>query len=70
MWEQTIEIDYGHSEWEYDETDTIRCDICGDEIYDDDEAIFEIFRIICTSCNEIIEKNENAINGEEENNND
>ena len=35
MQKQTIETDYGHGYWEY-ERDIIRCDICGDYIYDDD----------------------------------
>ena len=35
MHKQTIEIDYGHGYWEYDsDEDPIKCDICGEYIYD------------------------------------
>ena len=60
MQKQTIETDYGHEYWEYEpDNEPVKCDICGEYIYDERDIVYEIFQIICATCNEIIEKNEN-----------
>jgi ribosomal protein S27E len=58
MWKQAI--NYGHSDYEYDhDDDIVKCDICGEYIYDERDIVYEIFQIICASCNETLEKTEN-----------
>jgi len=54
MQNQTIEIDYGHSEWEYDDSDTIRCDIRHRVYAVVPKCVYEKFVVsTCTRCDYI-----------------